>query len=89
MAGYLVPKWVRGLTNGAVSVTRARHLCFAKDWLGYQLTGELTTDRTEASSSQLWDPGRRTWSPELAEAFEVPLSVLPDVKPSLGLSGLR
>ena len=64
-----------------------RRLVFAKDWLRLRLTGQFLTDRTEASASLLYDVGRKTWSPELLRAFDVPVGLLPEVVRSSDAGG--
>ena len=61
-------------------------------WVVWNLTGGpeggvLATDATNASRTLLYDIRNRTWSPELAELFGVPLSTLPEVVPSCGRVG--
>ena len=77
--GYLVPKWLRLRRLRPDVVAATRRLVFAKDWLRLRLTGRFLTDRTEASASLLYDIGKKAWSPELLEAFDVPASFLPEV----------
>ncbi len=44
------------------------HVGMLSDWVLYRLTGRFVTDPSSGSSSNLFDLGRRTWSPEsLAE----------------------
>jgi xylulokinase len=77
--GYLLPKWLRlRRTQPDVAAATAR-LVFAKDWLRLRLTGVFATDRTEASASQLFDIGRKAWSPELMTEFAIPEGLLPPV----------
>ena len=53
-------------------------------WLVFKLTrGRVhATDAGNASRTQLFDIGRMQWDSELAAAFDVPLSVLPEVRAS-------
>ncbi|MGH6780082.1 MAG: FGGY family carbohydrate kinase [Bradyrhizobium sp.] len=53
-------------------------------WLVFKLTrGRVhATDAGNASRTQLFDIGRMQWDSELAAAFDVPLSILPDVRAS-------
>jgi glycerol kinase len=59
-------------------------------WLIWHLTGGAVhaTDPTNASRTMLYDIDRLAWSPELGELFSVPLSVLPEVRPSSGDFGV-
>jgi len=87
LPGYLVPKWLRFRARHPAEAERVAHLCFAKDWLRLRLTGELATDPTEAGASQLFDVGRRRWSPALCSAFDVPLAALPSVHACVETTG--
>ena len=55
-------------------------------WLIWHLTGGEThaTDPTNASRTQLFDIEALGWSDELCELFNVPQSLLPEVRPSSG-----
>ncbi len=55
-------------------------------WLIWKLTGGEVhaTDLTNASRTLLFDIQERRWSPELCELFGVPLSMLPEARPSMG-----
>ncbi|MFM7686756.1 MAG: FGGY family carbohydrate kinase, partial [Actinomycetota bacterium] len=59
-------------------------------WLVWNLTGGevLATDPSNASRTMLFDISAMQWSPELCDLFGVPLSALPEVKPSSGRFGL-
>jgi glycerol kinase len=59
-------------------------------WLIWKLTaGKVhATDPTNASRTMLFDIGTMRWSPELCALFSVPMSVLPDVRPSSGDFGV-
>jgi len=56
-------------------------------WLIWKLTGVHATDFSNASRTQLFDLNRLEWSSELAEIFDVPLAILPEVRPSDSLFG--
>jgi glycerol kinase len=51
-------------------------------WLVYRLTGEHVTDVTNASRTMLYDIHEMAWNHELLEEFDVPASMLPEVRPS-------
>ncbi len=59
-------------------------------WLLHRLTGGAVhaTDVTNASRTMLFDTAGLKWSPELLEAFGIPESLLPDVKPSVAEFGV-
>ena len=51
-------------------------------WLIWKLTGGAShvTDATNASRTSLMDLATRQWRPDLAELFNVPLAVLPEIR---------
>jgi len=51
-------------------------------WLVYNLTGNHVTDVTNASRTMLYDIHDMAWDAELLEEFDVPASMLPEVRPS-------
>lgn len=59
----------------------ASTLLFMPDLFAYFLTGRRTTEWTIASTSQMCDPGKRTWARELLERLGVPQHVLTDIIP--------
>ncbi|MBA3889741.1 MAG: glycerol kinase GlpK [Gemmatimonadaceae bacterium] len=58
-------------------------------WIIAQLTGGAVhaTDPTNASRTMLYDIDERGWSAELCEVFGIPMSMLPEVRPSSGSFG--
>ena len=58
-----------------------------KDYINFNLTGELATDYSEASGSFLMNAETKVWSSELANALEVELEKLPGIIPSSQLIG--
>lgn len=50
------------------------------DLLGYWLTGELGAERTNASTTGLYDVRSRSWATGLAERLGIPVSVLPPLR---------
>ncbi|MCT9097013.1 glycerol kinase GlpK [Haloarchaeobius sp. HME9146] len=51
-------------------------------WLIYKLTGNHITDVTNASRTMLYNIREMEWDDELLEEFDVPASLLPEVRPS-------
>ena len=56
-------------------------------YLLWQLTGVHATDVTNASRTLLFNIHRMDWDEELLKLFDIPRSVLPEVKPSIGHFG--
>ena len=59
-------------------------------WLLWKLTGGAShaTDHTNASRTLLFNISKRRWDAKLLDLFEVPASILPEVKNSSGLFGV-
>jgi glycerol kinase len=59
-------------------------------WIIWNLTGGQVhaTDVTNASRTMLYDIVERHWSPELCDLMHVPMTALPEVRPSSGRFGV-
>jgi autoinducer 2 (AI-2) kinase len=58
---------------------KIRHALAISDWLIYQLTGEITTDPSQASNTQLMDIRSSHWSSEILELAGLSRELLPDI----------
>ena len=78
------------LTEGGVEANEHLALGTIDAWLVWKLTGGavFATDTTNASRTLLFDITTTSWSPELTELLNVPMSALPDVRPSSGDFGV-
>jgi glycerol kinase len=56
-------------------------------WLLWQLTGEHVTDVTNASRTLLMNIDTLEWDDDLLQALDVPRSLLPEIRPSIGAFG--
>ena len=85
-------KWILDNVEGARELAEARKLaCGTGDrWLVWALTNGAVhaTDPTNASRTMLFDIHTMSWDPWLCELFDVPMSMLPEVRPSSGDFGL-
>lgn len=77
-------RWL--LTEGGVEASPHLALGTVDSWLLWKLTGGTVhaTDPSNASRTLLFDIRSRAWSVELCEVFGVPLTALPEVRPSSG-----
>ena len=48
----------------------------------HRLTGEYATDVTTASRTSLMNLATCDWDPELCELFEIPIEILPEIRPT-------
>ena len=58
----------------------AEAMLLVPDLLGYWLTGVVGAERTNASTTQLYDVRARTWATSLAERVGVPARILPPLR---------
>lgn len=83
--------WILDNVDGARDAAKAGKLCFGTvdTWLIYNLTkGKVfVTDYTNASRTMLFDIHNLCWDKDLLALFDIPESMLPDVKPSSYLYG--
>ena len=59
-----------------------------KDFLKFKLTGEFSTDHSDASSTLLYDIGKREWSHEILRKIGIPPSLLPEILSSEKVCGV-
>lgn len=57
------------------------------DWIGYELTGELAYEYTQASETLLFDIKKNNWSSELCNYFDIKMDLLPGLKQSGSVLG--
>ena len=78
--------WILKNVPGAREKAEAGELLFGTvdTWLVWNLTKGAVhvTDYTNASRTMLFDIHRLCWDEEILERFEIPASILPEVKPS-------
>lgn len=87
LTGFTLPKllWVRD--NEPAQFERVKRLLLPKDYVRFQLTGELASDVSDASGTALFDVVRRDWSYDLAGRLGLDRSILPAVQESKEISG--
>ena len=74
---------------GSPGLANAKTLLFMPDLFNYWLTGVMKAERTIASTSQFYDPARRTWASGLLAKLGLPESILPEiVEPGTKLGNL-
>lgn len=60
-------------------LAQAHHLLMIPDLLHHWLCGSITTEQTNASTTQCWDPSAGQWATDLLDALGVPSSILAPV----------
>lgn len=85
-------KWILDNVEGAREMAESGELLFGTvdTWLIWNLTkGKVfVTDYTNASRTMLFDIYQRKWDEEILAYFDIPMSMLPEVKPSSCVYGL-
>ena len=83
--------WILDNVRGARARAAAGDLVFGTidSWLVWKLTaGKVhVTDPTNASRTLLFNIHGRGWDPELLRLFDVPMAMVPEVRPSSGVIG--
>jgi len=64
---------------GSPALAAARTLLFMPDLLNYWLTGVARAELTIASTSQFYDPRKKTWARDLLERLGLPTGILPEI----------
>jgi glycerol kinase len=84
-------RWILDNVEGAQRDAQMGHLAFGTidSWLIWKLTGGAThaTDYTNASRTMLFNIGQKNWDTELLARFDIPSSMMPQVKFSSVLYG--
>ncbi|WP_375104018.1 xylulokinase [Paenibacillus sp. RS8] len=87
LEGFTLPKilWVQ--ENEPEVLSQAYQFLLPKDYVRLRLTGDYAMDYSDAAGTLLLDVGSKTWSAEIAEAFELPLSLCPRLVESFEQTG--
>src|ERR1017187_9210761 len=64
---------------GSPALKAAHTLLFMPDLLNYWLTGVARAELTIASTSQFYDPRKKTWARDLLERLGLPSGILPEI----------
>jgi glycerol kinase len=84
--------WLLDNVPGARAAAEAGHLAFGTvdTWLLWKLTGGRVhaTDISNASRTLLCDLRSGAWDPELLRLFNIPASVLPEIRATAGAHGV-
>lgn len=69
-AAFTISKVAWLAEHEAAIFARLRHILLPHDWLTWRLTGEMITDRSEASGTGYFDGVRNQWCPGLLEMID-------------------
>ncbi|AHI52412.1 glycerol kinase GlpK [Spiroplasma culicicola] len=84
-------KWILDNVKGAKEKAKNNELYFGNvnTWLIWKLTGGKTflTDHTNASRTMLYNISTHTWDKELLQLFDIPESMVPEIKSNSEIYG--
>ncbi|MDR1546618.1 MAG: xylulokinase [Deltaproteobacteria bacterium] len=85
--GFTLPKilWLRN--HEPESFKRLKTALIAKDYVAYQLTGEMGSEPSDASGSSMFDVAAGRWSRPVLEALDLDPALLPPLTPSSAARG--
>ncbi|MCS7105171.1 MAG: xylulokinase [Thermofilaceae archaeon] len=67
--------------------SRINKILFAKDYISFKLTGNMSTDYSMASRTMLLDINKLEWSKEMCEELQIPYDILPPLRGSWEVVG--
>jgi rhamnulokinase len=68
------------LASDLAALSAARTMLMIPDLIGYWLTGVIGAERTNASTTQLYDVRAGAWATDLAERLGIPRQILPALR---------
>jgi len=82
-------RWYLDEDPSLADLEKAGDLAFGTidSWVAWNLTGRHVTDVTNASRTMLMNIETLAWDSELCAAVGVPMSLLPEIVPSIGMIG--
>ncbi len=79
---FLAPKLLWCRRHEPECFAKAASVLFPKDYIRFRMCGGISTDRTDAGNSLLFDPVKNVWDEALSEQIGIPPALLPPVLPS-------
>lgn len=87
LEGFTLPKLLWVQEHEPEIWQQAKLFLLPKDYLRYQITGNLATDYSDATGTVMIDAQKQTWSSEICQTFNIPLSMCPPLIPSTAFTG--
>jgi xylulokinase len=84
---YTLSKLLWVMNNRPEQFQRTSKVLQAKDYIVYRLTGNIVTDYSDASGTNLFNLSKRQWSRTLTSIIGINPSILPDALPSTEIAG--
>lgn len=85
--GFLLPSllWVRD--NEPENYHQCKYVCLPKDYLRLKLTGDVTSDYSDASATLAFDIKNSCWSEAILGKLEIPIDIFPDYNNTFSVVG--
>lgn len=87
LEGFTLPKLLWVQENEPEIWQQATTFLLPKDYVRFKMTGKLATDYSDATGTVMLDADQQTWSPEICQQFNIPLSMCPELKQSIAEVG--
>lgn len=98
--GFMLPSWLWLVSNEPRIAELTHYLVLPKDYVRYRLTGIIGAEPSDASSTLLFDPHKRSWCipllkkiglsvdrlPMIHESWEIAGGLIPEIAQKCGLS---
>jgi xylulokinase len=79
MPGFTAPKLLWVAQHEPDIFARVRKVLLPKDYVRLRMTGEYASEMSDAAGTLWLDVARRTWSSEMVEACDLPMSAMPSL----------
>jgi xylulokinase len=86
-ASYTLSKLLWIMNHRPEQFAKTSKVVQAKDYIVYRLTGEIVTDYSDASGTNLFNLTKREWSRTLTSIIGISPKILPDAIPSTEIAG--
>ena len=86
--GFMLASWLWLEGHEPETMRETVSLLLPKDYVRYRLTGVKGSEPSDASSTLLFNPRERTWSPHLSQALDLDFGKLPSISPSAAVAGV-
>ena len=84
--GFLTPSLLWLQTQDPARYARIANVMLPKDYIRYRMTGEIATDRSDASASGAFQMAKGTWAIRLLDALGLDASLFPAIHSSLEIA---
>lgn len=85
--GFMLASWVWLQENESETTLKTRWLLLPKDYIRFRMTGKIGSEPSDASSTLMFDPHRRTWSEPILTLIGLPEEKLPGIFESGEIAG--